>query len=72
MLGGEIAYTLCMAYGFFLTGSAAALHAALFQLLPGFTAMTFGSWFMGAVTVAIWSGLGGAYVAWMHNYSLEK
>ncbi len=72
ILGGEVAYTLCMAYGFFLTGSADALHLALFQLLPGFSGMDLVSWFVGAITIAIWSGLGGAYIAWMHNVSMKK
>lgn len=69
ILGGEIAYTVCMVYGFFLTGKAAEWHLALFQLLPGFSDMGIVSWVAGAVTVAIWSGIGGAYIAWMHNTS---
>lgn len=72
VLGGEIAYTVCMAYGSFLSGSAAALHLSIFQLFPGYSGMNVGSWFAGALTVAIWSGLGGLYVAWMHNVSLKK
>ncbi len=72
VLGGEVAYTLCMVYGFFLAGKAAELHLAIFQLLPGFTSLTLGSWFAGVVTVAFWSGFGGVYIAWMHNHSLKK
>ncbi|MBI2628379.1 MAG: hypothetical protein HYW71_03095 [Candidatus Niyogibacteria bacterium] len=72
ILGGEIVYTLCMAYGLFLTGKPAELHLAIFQLFPGFTGMNFGSWFIGAVTVAFWSGLSGAYISWMHNYSIKQ
>ena len=71
ILGGEIAYTVCMAYGVFLSEQAAALHLALFQLLPGVTDLGFGSWLAGAVSIAIWSGVFGAYIAWMHNKSLR-
>lgn len=72
VLGGEIAYTVCMLYGEFLSGKAAELHLALFQLLPGFSGINFGSWFLGAISVAVWSGVAGAYVAWMHNASLQR
>ena len=70
VLGGEVVYTVCMLYGSFLSGKAVELHLALFQLLPGFTSMSLGSWFVGAVSVAVWSGLGGAFIAWMHNVSV--
>lgn len=72
VLGGEIAYTVCMVYGVFLSGKAAELHLALFQLFPGFTGMNLSSWIFGAISVAVWSGLGGAYISWMHNVSLKK
>jgi len=72
VLGGEAAYTVCMLYGNWLSGKAAELHLALFQLFPGFTGMNFGSWFIGAVSVAIWSGAAGAYISWMHNTSLKQ
>ena len=72
ILGGEIAYTVCMAYGSFLTGKAAELHLALFQLFPGFSGINFGSWIAGAVSVAGWSGISGAYISWMHNSSIQK
>lgn len=72
VFGGEIAYTVCMLYGNFLTGKAAELHLALFQLLPGYSGINFSSWFIGAISVAIWSGVGGAYISWMHNVSLKQ
>ncbi len=72
IVGGEIAYTACMMYGVWLSGKAAELHTALFQLLPGFSNMNFGSWFVGGISIAVWSGLGGAYIAWMHNASIQK
>mgnify|MGYP001566621141 FL=1 len=71
-LGGEIAYTVCMLYGRWLTGKAAELHLAIFQLFPGFTDIGFRSWLMGAVTVAVWSLFTGCFIAWMHNTSLKK
>jgi hypothetical protein len=70
ILGGEIAYGACLIYGATLAGSSAALHHAIFELLPGFAWFNFGSLIAGAVTVGVWSGLGGAYIAWMHNTSL--
>lgn len=72
ILGGEIAYTACMLYGTMLTGNAAQLHHAMFELLPRFTWVGFGSWIAGAVSIALWSGIGGAYIAWMHNVSIKK
>lgn len=72
ILGGEIAYTVCMLYGNWLNGRAAELHLSLFQLLPGYTGLNFNSWILGAITIAIWAGIGGSYVAWMHNASLRK
>lgn len=72
ILGGEIAYTLCVLYAFFLSGPAAALHLGLLQLTPGFNAVNFTSWFLGAISVAIMSALAGAYIGWMHNSSVGK
>ncbi len=72
VLGGEIAFTACMLYGNLLGGKVAELHLALFQLLPGYTGINFGSWILGAITIAIWSGIGGAYIAWMHNVSIKQ
>ncbi len=72
ILGGEIAYIACLIYGSTLTGSAAELHHALFALLPGFRWFSAGSFVAGAASVAIWSGVGGVFVAWMHNVSVKK
>lgn len=72
VLGGEIIYTVCVTYGLFLSGATAALHLSLFRLLPGFSGMNFSSWFLGAISIAVWSGIGGTYVAWMHNASIER
>lgn len=72
VLGGEIAYAACLVYGTMLTGRAAELHHAIFELLPGFTWLGIGSFLAGALTVAVWSGLAGAYIAWMHNVSIKE
>lgn len=72
VLGGEIAYTVCMLYGAMLSGKTTDLHLALFQLLPGFNGINFVSWFLGALSIAVWSGIGGAFVAWMHNASIVR
>lgn len=71
ILGGEVAYTACLLFGTMLSGSKAELHHSLFELLPGFTWVSFGSWVIGGISIAIWSGAAGAYIAWMHNASLE-
>lgn len=70
VLGGEIAYTGCLLYGTTLSGAAAELHHSFFELLPGFSWVGFGSWIIGGISIAIWSGIAGAYIAWMHNASL--
>lgn len=72
VLGGEVVYTACLLYGFTLSGEAATFHHAFFELLPGFTWIGFGSWLVGAIAVALWSGIGGVYIAWMHNVSIKK
>lgn len=71
VLGGEVFYAACVLFGTFLSGEVAALHHALFELLPGFTWLSAVSFVAGMVSVAIWSGIGGAYIAWMHNKSLQ-
>ena len=72
MLGGEIAYAACLIYGTTLAGKVAEFHHAIFELLPGFTWLSLGSFITGAITIGVWSGIGGAYIAWMHNFSLER
>ena len=70
VLGGEVMYTVCMLYGLTLSGKAADLHLSLFQLLPGYSGINLVSWIAGSVSVVLWSGIGGAYIAWMHNKSI--
>ena len=72
IVGGEVAYLVCYVYGFFLSGKLAELHQALLALLPGFTWGSFGGFILGAISIALWSGIGGLYIAWMHNVSMVK
>ncbi len=71
-LGIEAFYALCFAYGFFLAGRTAALHHALFELLPGFVWGNAGSVFLGAVELFGFAWLFAWYYVWMHNTSLVK
>ena len=72
VLGGEIAYTLCVLFGFLPLRSAQGieLHHRLFETLPGFTWISFGSFVLGAVYVFVFAWIFGAYYVWMHNTSL--
>lgn len=72
VVGGFIAYAACFLFGFTLDGSAADLHLAIFSMLPGFSALDATSFFFGAISVALWSAVGGAYIAWMHNVSIKN
>lgn len=85
VLGAEILYAACIVYGFMLgtrvidavAGSSdringAALHHELFNLLPGFTWFSFGSFIVGAIDIAIFAAVFGWYMVWMHNTSLIK
>ena len=70
IVGIEIFYVLCTAYGFTLSGRRMELHHSLFELLPLFVWGTVESFFLGAVSLGIFAGVFGWYVAWMHNVSL--
>lgn len=72
ILGGEVLYLACYAYGSFLADSSLELHRAIFALLPGFTSGGVGDVLAGAVSIAFWSGIGGLYIAWMHNVSIKR
>ncbi len=85
VLGAEIFYAACLAFGFTLGTrvtdavagysdkiNGAALHHELFNLLPGFTWLSFGSFIMGAIDIAIFAVIFGWYMVWMHNSSLIK
>lgn len=72
ILGSEIAYVVCLLGGFLPLRSQRGieLHHALFETLPGFTWLTFGSFIWGAILIAIVAWVFGAYMVWMHNSSL--
>ncbi len=72
ILGSEIAYVICLLGGFLPLRSQRGieLHHALFETLPGFTWLTFGSFIWGAVLIAVVAWIFGAYMVWMHNSSL--
>jgi hypothetical protein len=70
LLGIEVFYALCIAYGSLLSGKAQELHHSLFELLPGFAWSNLVSYVWGAVLLGIFGIVAGWYVAWMHNTSL--
>ena len=74
VLGGEIAYTLCLLGGLLPLRSVEAvrLHHLLFETLPGFTWLNLSSFLLGAVYVFVGSWIFGSYYVWMHNSSIEK
>lgn len=72
ILGAEVAYVICLLGGFLPLRSQRGieLHHALFETLPGFTWLTFGSFIWGAILIAVVAWIFGAYMVWMHNSSL--
>ncbi|MDO8469931.1 MAG: hypothetical protein Q7S84_02865 [bacterium] len=72
VLGAEIVYVLCVLGGFLPIRSARGLelHHALFETLPGFTWLTFGSFILGAVYMFVFAWIFAWYMVWMHNTSL--
>ncbi|MEK7498298.1 MAG: hypothetical protein AAB611_00355 [Patescibacteria group bacterium] len=73
ILGGEIAYVLCLLGGLLPLRSVQVteLHHMFFETLPGFTWLNVNSFFLGAVYVFIGSWVIAWYYVWMHNSSLE-
>lgn len=74
VLGGEVVYVICL-LGWLLpfrNEQATALHHTLFETMPGFTWLTFGSFILGAVYVFIFSWVFAWYYVWMHNTSIKK
>ena len=72
ILGGEIVYFACLAYGvLFLKGGEGVFHQTFFNTIPGFS-WTFGGIVIGAVIVSIASWIFGSYMVWMLNSSIEK
>ena len=74
VLGMEVVYVLCLIGGFLPWRSAAGiqLHHTIFETLPGFTWISFGSVVLGAVYFFIFAWIFAWYFVWMHNSSLEK
>lgn len=74
VLGGEIAYVLCLLGGYIPWRSEAAvqLHHRLIETLPGVVWGDVATYFLGAVYIFVFSWVFGSYMVWMHNSSLVK
>ncbi len=72
VLGTEVIYALCVAGGFLPLRSTAGieLHHRLFETLPGFTWISWGSFTLGAVYMFVFAWVFGSYYVWMHNSSI--
>ena len=72
VLGGEVAYAVCLLGGYLPLRSARAteLHHTLFETLPGFVWGQPSSMLLGAVYVFVFAWIFGGYMVWMHNTSL--
>ena len=72
VLGGEVAYIVCLLGGYLPLRSARAteLHHTLFETLPGFVWGQASSMLLGAVYVFVFAWIFGGYMVWMHNTSL--
>jgi hypothetical protein len=72
VLGGEVAYIVCLFGGYLPLRSARGteLHHALFETLPGFVWGQPSSMLLGAVYMFVFAWIFGAYTVWMHNTSL--
>ena len=72
VLGGEIAYVVCLAGGYLplRTARATELHHTLFETLPGFVWGSVASMFLGAAYVFAFAWIFAGYFVWMHNSSL--
>lgn len=74
VLGAEVAYVLCVLGGFLPLRSAAGvqLHHTIFETLPGFTWISFGSFILGAFYILVFALIFASYFVWMHNSSLTN
>ena len=72
VLGGEVVYVLCLIGGLlpWRTSRGIELHHALFETLPGFTWLTFGSFVLGVIYMFVFAWIFAVYMVWMHNSSL--
>jgi len=71
VLGTEVLYILCLPYGLLLSAKGRELHAALFELIPGFAWGNALSMVWGGVFLAVLAWIGGCYIAWMHNACMK-
>ncbi len=74
VLGSEILYILCVLGGLIPLRNIQAieLHHRLFETMPGFTWISFGSFILGAIYMLVFAIVFGSYMVWMHNSSLIK
>lgn len=72
VLGAELVYFVCLAGGFLplRTSRAMEFHHMIFETLPGFTWIDFGSVVLGAVYMLALAWIFAWYYVWMHNSSL--
>ena len=69
VLGAEIVYGACVAYGTFLSPEKTALHRSLLELLPGFQWGSATGFLLTALGIAVYAAIFGAYITWMLNAS---
>lgn len=74
VLGMEVVYALCLIGGFLPWRSAAGiqLHHTIFETLPGFTWISFGSFVLGVIYMFVFAWIFAWYIVWMHNSSLVR
>ena len=72
VLGAEVVYALCLIGGFLPWRTVAGIqfHHAVFETLPGFTWISFGSFILGAIYMFVFAWIFASYFVWMHNSSL--
>ena len=72
VLGMEVFYVLCLAYGLLISGKTGELHQSLFELLPGFVWGNPLSMVWGAVLLGTFALIAGWYIAWMVSLVTSK
>ena len=74
VLGGEVAYFVCLVGGFIPLRSTRGieLHHALFETLPGFIWINTSSVIIGAIEVFVISWIFAWFMVWMLNSSIIK
>ena len=74
VLGSEAVYVTCLLGGLLplRTTRGIELHHSLFETLPGFQWLTFGSFILGFIYVFVIAWVFAWYYVWMHNSSMER